>query len=379
MKNLIIQKYIQGILEKADITLNGSKPSDIKLLDNRALQRVARDGSLGLGEAYMAGWWDCERIDELSYKLCKATVDQNVKSNLFYTLYNWSTKFINYQSKRLAQQVAKKHYNLDNHLFELMLGESMAYSCGYWKEANDLTSAQYAKYDLICRKLHLTSQDTLLDIGCGWGGLAAYAAENYGCTVVGLSIAAKQIDYAKERYKHLPIDFYVADYRDTATYNPKQLEFTKLVSVGAFEHIGHKNHLNFLKIMRGQLRSDGLFLLHTIGSNETITTVDPWIDKYIFPHGSLPSMVQLTKAMEKNFLVEDWHNFGPDYDKTLLAWDQNFEKNWDALSSSYDREFYRMWRYYLLMCAGMFRSRTAQLWQIVLSKSGLIGGYESVR
>ncbi|MBA2709208.1 MAG: class I SAM-dependent methyltransferase, partial [Tatlockia sp.] len=248
-----------------------------------------------------------------------------------------------------------------------------------WKDAKDLTSAQYAKYNLICRKLHLTNRDTLLDIGCGWGGLAAYAAENYGCQVVGLSIASEQIEYAKERYKHLPINFYAADYRDIASYNPQKREFNKLVSVGAFEHIGHKNHLNFLKIMKDQLCSDGLFLLHTIGSNETITTVDPWIDKYIFPHGSLPSMVQLTKAMEKNFLVEDWHNFGPDYDKTLLAWDKNFEKSWDALSSTYDIHFYRMWRYYLLMCAGMFRSRTAQLWQIVLSKSGVVGGYESVR
>jgi cyclopropane-fatty-acyl-phospholipid synthase len=379
MKNFLIQKYIQGILDKADITINGSKPYDIKLLDDRTLQRVVRDGSLGLGEAYMAGWWDCDRIDELSFRLCVAAVDKDVKFNLFQSLYNWSTKIINYQSKLRSEQVAQKHYNLDNHLFELMLGESMAYSCGYWKNANDLTSAQLAKYELICKKLHLTSQDTLLDVGCGWGGLAAYAAEHYGCHVVGISIASKQIDYAKERYKHLPIDFYVADYRDIASYNPKQIEFSKLVSVGAFEHIGHKNHVNFLKLMNSQLRSDGLFLLHTIGSNETITTVDPWINKYIFPNGSLPSMVQLTQAMEKNFLVEDWHNFGPDYDKTLLAWDKNFEKSWDSISSLYDMQFYRMWRYYLLMCAGMFRSRTAQLWQIVMSKSGVIGGYESVR
>ncbi|MBA3535660.1 MAG: cyclopropane fatty acyl phospholipid synthase [Tatlockia sp.] len=379
MNNFLIQKYIQGILDKADITINGSKPYDIKLLDDRALERVARDGSLGLGEAYMAGWWDCERIDELSFRLCIAAVDKEVKFNLIQSLYNWSTKIINYQSKMRSEQVAQKHYNLDNQLFELMLGESMAYSCGYWKNANDLTSAQLAKYDLICRKLDLTSQDSLLDVGCGWGGLAAYAAEHYGCHVIGISIASKQIDYAKERYKHLPIDFYVADYRDTASYNPKQIEYNKLVSVGAFEHIGHKNHVNFLKLMNSQLRSDGLFLLHTIGSNETITTVDPWINKYIFPNGSLPSMVQLTQAMERNFLVEDWHNFGPDYDKTLLAWDKNFEKSWDSISSLYDMQFYRMWRYYLLMCAGMFRSRTAQLWQIVMSKSGVIGGYESVR
>lgn len=379
MKNFLIQKYIQGILDKADIAINGNRPQDIKIINERAIQQIVRNGSLGLGETYMAGWWDCERIDELSYRLCKAAIDQDVKFNLLHFLHDLSTKFINYQTKRRSKQVAFKHYNIDNNLFEKMLGESMAYSCGYWKDVKDLTSAQMAKYDLICRKLQLSSQDTLLDVGCGWGGLAAFAAENYGCHVVGISIASKQIDYAKARYKHLPIDFYVADYRDIASYNPKQKQFSKLASVGAFEHIGHKNHLDFMKIMNSQLGEEGIFLLHTIGANVSATTVDPWFNKYIFPNGCLPSMVQLSRAMETLFLVEDWHNFGQYYDQTLLAWDQNFQNNWHLISSQYDMQFYRMWRYYLLMCAGMFRSRTAQLWQIVLSKSGVVGGYESVR
>lgn len=379
MKIVTVQKYIQRLLDKADITLNGNKLHDIKLLDERALKRIITDGSLGLGETYMEGWWECEHLDELSYKLCTAAMDKELKINFFQFLYNLSTKLFNHQSKKLAKQVANKHYDLDNHLFELMLGKSMAYSCAYWKNANDLNSAQMAKYELICKKLHLTSQDTVLDIGCGWGGLAAYAAEHYGCKVIGISIASNQISYAKERYKHLPIEFYTADYRDTSIYNPCQKQYSKLVSVGAFEHIGHKNYTTFLNLAKQQLSNQGIFLLHTIGSNETVTAADRWINKYIFPNGGLPSMRQLSIAMEKCFLVEDWHNFGIYYDKTLLAWNQNFENNWESIKSRFDTQFYRMWRYYLLMCAGMFRSRTAQVWQIVMSKSGIHGGYESIR
>lgn len=379
MKNLIVQKYVQGILDKADVTLNGNKLHDIKLFDERALKRIVTDGSLGLGETYMEGWWDCEHLDELSYMLCSAAIDREVKVNFAHLMYNLFSKVFNYQSKQLAKQVADKHYDLDNHLFELMLGQTMAYSCAYWKDANDLNSAQIAKYELICKKLHLSSQDTLLDIGCGWGGLAAYAAENYGCKVVGVSIASNQISYAKTKFKHLPIEFYNADYRDISIYNPTHMQFTKVVSVGAFEHIGHKNYLTFLNLMKQQLNDNGLFLLHTIGSNETVTTADRWINKYIFPNGALPSMVQLSNSIETSFIVEDWHNFGSYYDKTLIAWNQNFEKNWDSLKSRYDIQFYRMWRYYLLMCAGMFRSRTAQVWQVMMSKTGVKGGYESVR
>lgn len=379
IKYLTLEKYIQGILDKAGVTINGSKSYDIKILDQRALRPILKDGSLGLGETYMAGWWDCERLDELSFHLCRAAIDKEIKPSFLQTLANLSTKIINYQTQQKSKLVAQKHYNLDNKMFELMLGKSMAYSCGYWKNSQDLDSAQLAKYELICRKLHLTGEDRLLDIGCGWGGFLAYAAEHYGCHGVGISISSNQIAYAKEHCKDLPIDFYLADYRDSSIYNPSQKQFTKIASVGAFEHIGYKNHQTFLKLAGEQLSPEGLFLLHTIGANETQTTLDPWINKYIFPHGSLPSMLQLSKALEYSFVTEDWHNFGVYYDNTLLAWNQNFENNWALIKHDFDKQFYRMWHYYLLMCAGMFRSRTAQLWQIVLSKTGIVGGYESIR
>lgn len=379
MKNISINLFIESILNKAGIKLNGNQPQDIRIKDERALLKIARKGSLGLGESYMAGWWECDRIDELANQLCKANLETEVPMGIKQALFNLSSKLINYQNKYFSKQVAQKHYNLDNHLFELMLGPSMAYSCGYWKEAKDLDAAQYAKFDLICKKINLNENDKLLDIGCGWGGFAAYAAERYGCQVTGISIAAEQINYAKEQFKQLPIQFYCTDYRDIQNYNPNNERFSKIVSIGACEHIGHKNYENFFEIAKNQLDEEGLFLLHTIGSNITVTTVDPWIHKYIFPNGRLPSMLQLSKAIESRFIMEDWHNFGADYDKTLMAWNENFENHWDELKSHFDFEFYRMWRYYLLTCAGMFRSRTAQLWQLVLSKHGVKGGYESIR
>lgn len=380
MKNKdVVQKQIQTLLDKAGITLNGNNPQDIKLIDDNALQRILTEGSLGLGETYMEGMWECERLDDLSYRLFKSHLEKEIKINFFTFLFYLSRKIINYQNKKNAKRVAEVHYNLDNNLFEKMLDKSMAYSCGYWKNADDLNAAQIAKYELICKKLYLTAEDHLLDIGCGWGGLAAFAAEHIGCKVVAISNAVNQISYAKERYQHLPISFYLADYRETSIYNPDNKQFSKLVSVGAFEHFGFKNYITFFHLMAKQLKDTGLFLLHSIGNNTTEIATDRWINKYIFPNSGLPSMAQITQSIENIFIVEDWHNFGAYYDKTLLAWHDNFVKNWDSIKENFDTRFYRMWTYYLLMCAGMFRAREAQLWQIVMSKSGIEGGYDSFR
>lgn len=379
MRKDAARNYVENILAMANVQFNGNRPWDIKIINERMPQRLLADGSLGLGESYMEGWWECKRLDELSYHLCLAKLEKKVQWNLLHFLSVLSAKIFNYQSKKLANQVASQHYDLNNQLFEAMLGPSMAYSCAYWRDAKDLTAAQLAKYELICKKLQLTSQDSLLDVGCGWGGLAAYAAEHYGCQVTAISIAEKQISYAKARFRSLPIQFYQADYRDCSCYNPRNKPFSKLVSVGFFEHVGPKNYRSFFQLMRQQLADEGLFLLHTIGSNETVTVSDPWSNRYIFPHGVLPSMKQITAALEPLFIVEDWHNFGIYYDKTLLAWHQNFISHWEELKPQFDRRFYRMWCYYLLMCAGMFRARMAQLWQIVLSKEGVASGYDSVR
>lgn len=248
----------------------------------------------------------------------------------------------------------------------------MNYTCGYWKDVVTLEEAQIAKLDLTCRKLLLEPGMRLLDIGCGWGGLAKYAAENYGVKVVGITISKQQYELATERCKNLPVEIRFQDYRDV---NEK---FDRIASLGMFEHVGYLNYRKYMQIVHQCLADDGLFLLHTIGSNESTTQAMPWIAKYIFPNGMLPSITQIGKATEKLFIMEDWQNLGIDYYKTLLAWHQNFNAHWSSLKANYDEKFFRMWNYYLLSCAGGFNTRMLQLWQIVFSK-GLKTRYDAPR
>ena len=227
------------------------------------------------------------------------------------------------------------------------------------KIASNLDEAQEAKLNLICQKLYLRPGMKILDIGCGWGSFAKYAAEKYQAEVVGITISQKQLELAKIRCEGLPITLRFQDYRDVNE------RFDRIVSVGQMEHVGYKNYNTYMQMVHRCLKNEGIFLLHTIGSNKTVKSTDPWIEKYIFPNGQIPSAEQLTKAANGFFILEDWQNFGADYDKTLLAWHQNFVQNWEALKAQYDERFYRMWTYYLLACAGAFRARLLQLWQIV--------------
>ena len=171
----------------------------------------------------------------------------------------------------------------------------------------------------------------------------------------------------------MPIDIRLQDYRDI---NEK---FDRVVSVGMFEHVGHANYKTFMQTVHRALSEDGLFLLHTIGVNEYSPMANEWIVKYIFPNGALPTISQIAKPTEKLFVMEDWHNFGVYYDNTLMAWCQNFINHWEQLKTKYDERFYRMWTYYLLACAGGFRSRSIGLWQVVFSKNGVAGGYFAPR
>jgi cyclopropane-fatty-acyl-phospholipid synthase len=265
--------------------------------------------------------------------------------------------------------VAHHHYDLGNDLYQAMLDPAMNYSCAYWKGAQTLAEAQLNKLELVCRKLMLGPGMRLLDIGCGWGALARHAAERFGTTVVGLTLSRPQKDYAEAACVGLPVEIRLQDYRDLEAQ-----AFDRVVSVGMFEHVGHKNHRTFMDVVERHLTEDGVFLLHTIGGNLTRPAGDPWITKYIFPNGEIPSAAQITRALEGRFVIEDWHNLGPDYDRTLLAWHRNFTDHWAELKGRFNERFRRMWDYYLLSCAGAFRARDIQLWQIVMSKRGIPGG-----
>jgi len=359
----------------ADVRFNGDRPWDIQVHDSGVYQRILTKGSLGFGEAYMDGLWDCEALDELFCRLLRFDIDERLGgwSRLRLIGENLRHRLRNLQSRRRAFQVGEQHYDIGNDVFEAMLDSGMNYSCGYWQEATDLEQAQRNKLDLICRKLQLAPGDRLLDIGCGWGGLVRHAALHYGAEVVGITVSKAQAQLARERCTGLPVRIELMDYRDLDG------RFDKIVSVGMFEHVGPKNYAAFFQRIAAMLRDEGLFLLHTIGFLKTTAATDPWIGKYIFPNGKLPSARELCGAIEGRFLLEDWHNFGPDYDPTLMAWWRNFEAAWPTLAAGYDQRFHRMWKYYLLSCAGFFRSRQGQLWQLVLSRRGRSGVYRSVR
>jgi cyclopropane-fatty-acyl-phospholipid synthase len=367
-KSLVIET-----LERGGVRLNGDRPFDLVVKDDSFYPMVFFDGLSGARDAYVLGYWDTAQLDEMTTRLFRgglvlpwANRGMLMVREVMNRLYN-----IQQGARGLAIQ---RHYDLGNDLFEAMLDPLLNYSCGYWRDAKTLAEAQEAKLDLICRKLQLQKGMRVLDIGCGWGGFARFAAERYGVSVVGISISERQIELGRERCKGLPVELRLQDYRALDGER-----FDAVVSIGMFEHVGFKNHRRYMEVVRRSLREDGLFLLHTIGSRETITQLDPWTEKNIFPNTLIPSAHQITEAFEPHFILEDWHNFGADYDKTLMAWFENFERAWPSLRKNYDDRFYRIWKCYLLTSAGAFRSREHQLFQVVLSPRGVMGGYRSIR
>jgi cyclopropane-fatty-acyl-phospholipid synthase len=367
------KEIVQKALAVADICINGTRPWDIKVYNDEFYSRVLSEGSLGLGESYMDGWWDTESIDDCIYRILSARLDQRFHMN-WQILWAYVKAFVtNLQDKKGSMKVIDQHYQLGNDLYKNMLDSTMGYSCGYWKNASTLDEAQTAKYDLICRKLGLQKGMTVLDIGCGFGGFARYATEVYGAHVTGITLSSNQAALAQELCSGLPVEIRVQDYRDVTE------EFDRIIEIGMFEHVGESNYRAFMEMVHRCLKPKGLFMLHTIGSNESTCVGDPWISKYIFPNSHLPSITQIGKSIEGLFVMEDWHNFGPDYDSTLQHWFSNFNAHWPEIKEQYGERFYRMWKYYLLSCAGAFRARSIQLWEVVLSKDGIPGGYETVR
>jgi cyclopropane-fatty-acyl-phospholipid synthase len=371
------KRRVKEILKGIDVEINGSRPWDIQVHDERLYSRVLLRGSIGLGESYMDGWWDVEKLDEFFYRLLKAGIHYKQKApgqDLFHFISN---SIFNRQTLHKGSlEVIEKHYNIGNDLYEAFLDKYLMYTCGYWSgnpPARTLDEAQEAKMDLICRKLNLKPGQAVLDIGCGWGGFAKFAATKYGAHVTGISLSDEQIRYAKEFTKGLSVEILKKDYREM------EGQFDAIVTIGMIEHVGPKNYRHYMEVVHRCLKDGGLSVLHTIGGNFGEQRIDPWFDKYIFPNGAIPHITDIGRSIRELFVMEDWHNFGADYDKTLMAWWQKFDGAWPQLEQKYGKRFYRMWKYYLLSIAGGFRSRDTQLWQIVLSKHGVAGGYRSVR
>ncbi len=368
MKNKVID-----FLAHAGICVNGRDPWDIVIRNDAFYAKVLTGGSLALGESYMDGWWDCDAIDKFFHKIFVAKLNLSVTDKKQYLFTYLKAKALNLQRKSKAFHSGQHHYDIGNDLFSLMLGKMMLYSCAYWVEARTLDEAQEAKLELICKKLDLQPGMQVLDIGCGWGGFALYAASKYGVHVTGVTVSEKQKAIGEEMCAVLPVEILYKDYRDVNG------TFDRIVSVGMFEHIGNKNYRTFMKKTKQLLKKDGLFLLQTIGRNLSHPSNDPWMNRYIFPNSKIPSLQEITKAIEGQIIMEDVHNIGVHYDKTLMAWYENFNINWDLLKNKYDERFKRMWSYYLLSCAGAFRARHNHVWQFVFSQDGVPGGYTSLR
>ncbi|MDB5562562.1 MAG: Cyclopropane-fatty-acyl-phospholipid synthase [Hyphomicrobiales bacterium] len=364
--------FILNLLKGADIIVGGNRPWDIQIHDDRLYDRVMTQGTLGFGEGYMDGWWDSGAIDQLIHRLLKFDVKSHIRFDMALVASTVKGRLLNLQRLKVYE-VGEKHYDIGNDLYSAMLDKRMIYSCGYWKDATDLDAAQEAKLDLICRKVGLQPGMRILDIGSGWGGFLKFAAERYGVEGVGVTISKEQAAFANANRGDLPIETRLVDYMSLDG------KFDRIISIGMFEHVGYKNYRRYMEKAHSLLADDGLFLLHTIGGNLTQTNGEPWSEKYIFPNGMLPSIKQMGAAVEGLFVTEDWHNFGDYYDRTLLAWLDNFENAWPDLRDKYDERFHRMWQYYLCSFAAAFRMRHMQLWQIVLSPNGVEGGYNSIR
>ena len=359
------ESLARKLLSLAGITINGNQPYDIKVHNEALFKRVLNEEALGLGESYMDGWWDCESLDQFVDKISRAKLEEKVKGNLKMQWHVLRSKLFNLQKHSRAYQVGQQHYDLGNDLYKAMLDKRMNYSCAYWKNAANLDDAQEAKLELICQKLGLKPGMTVLDLGCGYGSFAKYAAEKYGVQVTGVNVSKQQVELGREMCKGLPVELKLEDYRNVSG------KYDRVLSIGFMEHVGYKNYRTNKETVYRTLKDDGIALIQTIGENVSTTTCNAWTNKYIFPNGMIPSIAQLAKAMEGLFVMEDLHNFGPDYDKTLIAWHNNFENAWNRLKENYDERFRRMWRYYLLNSAGGFRSRSNQLWQIVMTKPGI--------
>ena len=362
------EAMVRDLFGLAGIAIGGTAPGDIRVRDPRFYERVLRDASVGFGEAYMEDWWETDALDVTIAQICRANLKQKITGSWRMRALTLKAVVLNLQARARASASIEAHYDIGNDLYQRMLDERMVYTCGYWNRATTLAAAQEAKLDLVARKLGLRPGMRVLDLGCGWGGFASWAAEHYGCTVLGVTLSKDQVSLGNQlwgpRGKDLPVEIRLCDYRDVRG------TFDRVVSIGMMEHVGPKNYRDMMRAIDRCLGDDGVALVHTIGNNRSLRHGTPFIEKYVFPNAVAPSIAQIGRAMEGLFVLEDLHNIGPDYDPTLMAWWANFDRTYPEIARNYDRRFYQMWKFYLLGAAGAARARDAQLYQIVMTRTG---------
>jgi cyclopropane-fatty-acyl-phospholipid synthase len=368
VRSVEAESMVRELFELAGVTIGGTEPGDIRVHDERFYERVLRDASVGFGETYMDEWWETDALDVTVEKIMRANLKQKITGSWRMRALTIKAVMLNLQAKARSGASVEAHYDIGNDLYTRMLDPRMVYTCAYYGGADPktktLTEAQEAKLDLVCRKAGLEPGMRVLDLGCGWGGLASWAAEKYGCTVLGVTLSKDQVSLGSQKWKHLPVELRLCDYRDVrGTYD-------RVLSVGMMEHVGPKNYRDMMSTIDRCLKPDGVAVVHTIANNRSLRHGTPFIEKYIFPNAVAPSLAQIGKAIEGTFVLEDLHNIGPDYDPTLMAWWDNFDRTYSEIADKYNRTFYLMWKFYLQAAAGAARARDGQLYQIVMTKTG---------
>lgn len=355
---------ISNLLEKMDIQVGGNRAWDIQIHSPDFARRVMTMGGLGLGDSYIEGDWDANSVDSFINHILRARLDKEIKS-FGMSISSLKSRFHSLAKGQKPWKFQDVLRNLPNEFFEAILGTNMSFTSGYWAAgAKTLEEAQQARRDMTCKKLNLKQGMRLLDAGSGWGGFSAFAAEHYGVECVCISSFKGQHEWASQHYAHLPIEF--------VQNESLMLDgmFDCIVSIDRFEHLPQKNYRVYLEMGDRILEEDGLLLLQSTGKNERRLNGKHWFDTHILQNNSLPTIAQIAGATNGLFVMEDMHNFGSDYDKTLMAWYQNFEAAWPALQKQYkfDEKLYRTWKYYLLSSAGAYRANDLQQWQCIFSK-----------
>ena len=365
-KNSYDHQYVtvQDFLQQADIRVDGSRPWDIKICHPDFFKCIMQQGLLGLGESYMDGWWECERVDILIYKFLTGRLDEYLPIHLHNILNLFSAKLLSLKPDHVSLTSGNKEHEIGYDIFAVMLDNYMQYSCGLWREGTSLDEAQTAKLQMICEKLQLSPGMRILDLGCGWGGTAEYMARHYGVYVEGITDSTEQQKVAQARCRDLDVTIMLGDFHDCIDD-----QFDRIISLGTLQNIELRNYQAFFKRIANSLNPDGRCLLQSIGKDQFVNHVGLWINKYIFPRGCLPSEEQIVRSTQPYLHIEDWINLGGDYDKTFMSWEKRINDAWPELKDNYSPRFKRMLDYYLCSCAGFLRAKKLNMWQMVFSRN----------